>query len=121
MDNLRYMYIRDENRNPFGVVVTRKVGNQLEYNYSVCNPKDKFSKEIAKKIALGRLETSNYAFELYEDDNRHTITAKVFFLLSRNSLPSKAVKFLNRWLDTHEEKLWGFLRRNWRSACLYLI
>ena len=46
-------YLR-KNGTPIGVLVatdTRKIG------YSFCNPKDVFRKDIAKKIALGRVRT----------------------------------------------------------------
>lgn len=46
-------YIRDENRNPFGVVVATSPNN---IGYSICNPKDHFSKKEAKAVALTRAQ-----------------------------------------------------------------
>ncbi len=44
-------YLRDCNRVPFGCIVATSPEN---IGVSVCCPKDKFNKKIAKQIALGR-------------------------------------------------------------------
>lgn len=44
-------YLRNENRIPYGCVVA--VGPGM-VGYSVCNPKDKFNKELGRQIAIGR-------------------------------------------------------------------
>lgn len=49
-------YVRDENRNPFAVVVaTDKNG----IGVAQCNPKDKFVKAIGRKIAAGRAKKND--------------------------------------------------------------
>ena len=44
-------YLRDKNRNPIGLVVLDKEGN---YGWSKLRKGDKFTKELANKIALNR-------------------------------------------------------------------
>lgn len=107
MNNIRYMYIRDEKRNPIGVIVTRKVENYVEVNYSFCSPKDKFDKKIGKKIALGRLETKPaFVCGLDEKSNRHSITRDVLASISYVvNLTKKTEKFVQNWLRTHQESL----------------
>lgn len=47
----RIMYIRDENRRPYGVLVLLENGN---VGMSLCHPKDKWDKEFGKDLAFGR-------------------------------------------------------------------
>lgn len=47
-------YIRDKNNNPRGVLVAVKHENGFRIGYSLCNKKDRFNKNMALKIALGR-------------------------------------------------------------------
>ena len=44
-------YLRDKNRNPIGLVVLDRVGN---YGWSKLRKGDKFTKELANKIAFNR-------------------------------------------------------------------
>ena len=56
-------YIRKpETNEPFGVVVLIKDENKFRLGYSLCNPKDRFSKKMGTAIALARAthpETNN--------------------------------------------------------------
>lgn len=48
-------YIRDENKVPFGVIVAfRASTGEIRYGVSLKNPKDKWNKELGRKIAIGR-------------------------------------------------------------------
>lgn len=47
-------YVRDKKGVPYGVVVAVKVDDGYRLGYSLCNKKDRFSKDMALKIALGR-------------------------------------------------------------------
>lgn len=49
-------YVRDKNGDPRGVLVAVKLPNPIGYRigYSLCNKKDRFSKDMALKIAIGR-------------------------------------------------------------------
>lgn len=52
-------YIRYNNGDPRGVLVAVKFENNFRIGYSLCNKKDRFSKDMALKIALGRAYTGN--------------------------------------------------------------
>jgi hypothetical protein len=52
MDKVFTRYLRDVDGNPFGFVVLDPGGF---YGSSLCCPRDKFRKELARTIALGRL------------------------------------------------------------------
>lgn len=47
-------YVRDKKRIPRGVIVAVKHFNGFICGYSLCNKKDRFSKKMALKIAIGR-------------------------------------------------------------------
>lgn len=83
-------YVRDEDRNPVGCIVS------LDKNllgWSLCSPQDKFSKKIAKKIAIGRalkstkigvVKNSDYwrdwilsSFNLYEGKHQNPHIPKI--------------------------------------------
>lgn len=53
-NNIIKTYIRDENRNPKGVVILVKEGDSYQFGYSLCAPCDRFNKEIGTKIAFNR-------------------------------------------------------------------
>lgn len=48
-------YVRDKKKIPYGVVVAIKSDNGFRIGYSLCSKKDRFSKDMALKIALGRV------------------------------------------------------------------
>lgn len=47
-------YIRDKKRNPIGCVVA-KGPNETDINWSMCAKEDQFTKNVAKKVAKGRI------------------------------------------------------------------
>jgi hypothetical protein len=57
-------YVRDRKRVPYGVLVAVKRDGGFGVGYSLCNKKDRFSKKMALKIALGR---TNYSNEVSKD------------------------------------------------------
>ena len=54
-------YIRDEAKNPVGVVVAVRDGNKISYGYSLCSPLDHFDKRLGQTIAVQRASQSYYA------------------------------------------------------------
>lgn len=59
-------YIRDEKRNPHGVVVCVKQEDGKElFGYSLCNPLDKFDKKLGTAIALARATNPKLKPETY--------------------------------------------------------
>lgn len=62
VSNLKIMYLRDKTNQPVGCVAFRRVPSQdgqhlLEYELSVRNPVDRFSRKMGREIATGRLNT----------------------------------------------------------------
>jgi hypothetical protein len=55
-DSARLVYIRDENKFPVGCIAFKVNGDVIQFGYSIWNPKDKYNRSIARKIAMGRLE-----------------------------------------------------------------
>ena len=47
-------YVRNKKRIPCGVIVAVKREGGFGVGFSLCNKKDKFSKKMALKVALGR-------------------------------------------------------------------
>lgn len=58
-------YVRDENRNPFAVVVAT---DRNEIGVAACNPKDKFNKKIGRMIAAGRAKSDKHWTHYVIDD-----------------------------------------------------
>lgn len=79
-------YIRDEKRNPIGVVVAVRIGNDVNYGYSLCAPGDKFNKGLGEHIATKRASLD--VVNLPEVDGRYN---KVTTALLR--LSNRAVRF----------------------------
>jgi hypothetical protein len=57
-------YVRDKKRIPRGVIVAVKhLGLGFICGYSLCNKKDRFSKKMALKIAIGRANNTSVVEE----------------------------------------------------------
>ena len=48
-------YVRDDQGNKVGTVVVDIYNDVLKMGWSMCSPKDKFNKDMGKKVAYGRL------------------------------------------------------------------
>lgn len=59
MKNMLKTYLRDEKRNPIGVVVVIKQDNDYRFGYSLCAPCDKFDKQKGVNIAVHRANAAN--------------------------------------------------------------
>lgn len=64
MQNVIKEYIRDEKRNPHGVCVAVRENDEIFYGFSLCNPLDKYDKELGYKIALARATSPSYQLPL---------------------------------------------------------
>jgi hypothetical protein len=51
-------YIRNNKGVPYGLLIGRKIENRILITFSVCNPRDTFSKIEARKVALERMRDS---------------------------------------------------------------
>ena len=57
-------YVRNKNNNLQGVIIALKSKNGFNIGYSLCNNKDKFDKNMAFKIAIGRAELDSCWWQL---------------------------------------------------------
>ena len=60
-----FRYVRDKHGNGLGAVVVRELEHGLfQIGVSICNPKDKFSKDEARKVATQNVEKA-YVYDFY--------------------------------------------------------
>jgi len=53
-------FIRDRKNNPRGVTVAIKKDNEVFYGYSLCNPLDRFDKQLGVRIAVARALSKSF-------------------------------------------------------------
>lgn len=112
--NYRVMYLRDSYSEnmvtmkvnpgaPIGCVVIKvnHVKNEAEYQLSVLNPQDRFEREMARSLALGRLVDTPMYVSLPQGHNMHDITEAVMRDIAFGGWPSRAVKAAKLWLKTN--------------------
>ncbi len=117
---VRYMYLRDEHRNPIGcaaIWLHRKKG-YLEYQVSVVNPVDRvdpssgksvpFNRSVARDLALGRLVSQGLMVHIESDATMNEITHAVMSDLANLSapafpgdIPNRAIKAAKLWLKNN--------------------
>lgn len=69
MQNVIKQYIRDEKNNPRGVCVAVRDNDEIFYGFSLCNPEDKYDKDLGLRIALNRASAPSYQLPKVEDRN----------------------------------------------------
>lgn len=117
---VRYMYLRDEHRNPIGCVAIwlhRKKG-YLEYQVSVVNPVDRvdplsgksvpFNRNVARDLALGRLVSQGLMVRIDGDATMNEIThavmsdlANLFAPAFPGDIPNRAIRAAKLWLKNN--------------------
>ena len=55
-NSVKYIYVRDEKKNPVGCVAYQVHNDHFYYGWSVHNPADRFDRKLARTIAVGRLQ-----------------------------------------------------------------
>lgn len=63
MNNVIVEYVRDKNKNPIGVVAAI---DSTHIGFSKWNPKDRWNKNLGKKIAIGRAQKNDVTYTLIE-------------------------------------------------------
>lgn len=58
-------YVRDNNGDPRGVIVAVKTNNDVSLGWSYCRKTDRFTKEMALQIAIGRAMQPGLSFCQY--------------------------------------------------------
>jgi hypothetical protein len=100
---MKFFYLRDENRNPIACVASDYEfdTNMVVFAVSTHNPRDHFSKDIAKQVAAGRLEvnTNWYTHLPMKKGIKWDILKHIAF---DTSLPAKTRKAATLWLNSHQ-------------------
>jgi len=103
----RIIYLRSDSGQPIGcVAIASEKGSKLfNYQVSVQNPKDKFSKSIARHLAIGRLEEQPICASSDSNNNVHDITSSVMSHIVKNqNMPARAIKSAKIWLKSYRIK-----------------
>ena len=98
------MYLRNVDGRPVGCIAISSSKNERDFNYqiSVQNPKDKFSKPLARQLALGRLEESPIEIKNVSHENIHDISRAVMKdILNSKNMPARAIKSAKNWLKNN--------------------
>lgn len=103
----RFQYLRDEKGQPVGCLAIKLVetsktdeGTIIQFQLSVLNPADRFNRDLARNIALGRLKTSAHTAMMIGEVSKNRITRTVMYAVSVDkSLPARAVKAAKLWLE----------------------
>jgi hypothetical protein len=116
---IRYMYLRDCNKNPIGCIaifINRDAG-LLDYQVSVVNPLDRkdrftgkdlpFHRAMARQLACGRLVEDGLCLPMNRNATMNEISMLVMKDLAschrpmyRGDIPSRAIKAAKHWLES---------------------
>ena len=101
----KYNYLRSPvNRQPFAVVATSLVGNELHVGYAVCNPHDQFNKSKARQIAVGRMQKNAHVVTFGDNQrNAHTLRELTLRVLVQDfQVPQRLRKAATKLLSAKE-------------------
>lgn len=80
---IKFMYFGDSKRRVAAAYYTMadpETGEKTLFGaFAICNPKDQFSKKIARKIAIGRLEAGKM-FETYDTEKPSERQGKIAYI-----------------------------------------
>ena len=99
--NTRIMFLRNRNNHTIGCVAMQLSprGKTVKYQVSTVNPVDKFDRNLAKHIALGRLVDEPVVLKSDEPLSMSDLAYAVMHDVFRNKeLPTRARKSARRWL-----------------------
>lgn len=98
----RVMYLRDRNGQNVGCVAMEETDdNYTEFQVSVLNPTDRFNREVARTLAIGRLVEKPLNVRVGGKPSRHDIARAVMRAISKDSgMPSRARRAAHLWLKT---------------------
>lgn len=101
----RIQYLRDENGQNVGAVAlqVRDVGDLywtlVEYQISVVNPLDRFDRELARRLAIGRMVEAPFAVRVPINPTMFEISRAVMRDIAADSqAPSRARRAARVWL-----------------------
>ena len=79
-------YIRDENRNPIGVMLSELTGDEIDYGFSLCHEKDKYDKTKGMLIAFNRLKSERMApvpNSIWQEWERFVLRSEKYFYVKK--------------------------------------
>ena len=106
----RFKFIRNEKNFPVACLATNvdRVNGSVTYAVSIWNPKDTFSKKLAREIALSRLEKRPHKLDVQSPSSCHEImklvmrdmlTRKDLFANNTKGLPKHVSTLVAEWLN----------------------
>ena len=102
---IRFMFLRNANKQPVGCIAVNMSMGLLTYGLSVLNPLDKFDRGLARGIAEGRLNSSSAYRQILNGatlETMHDISKSVMLdLLINPHAPSRARKAARLWLTNN--------------------
>jgi hypothetical protein len=99
--NRRVTFLRNADDRPVGCVVINvdRHRKRIEYQVSTQNPADKFDREVARLLAVGRLIESPFHLWLPNKAGLHEISRRVMqHIVSNKAIPSRSRKAAKNWL-----------------------
>jgi hypothetical protein len=85
MSITKIFYLRDNGNNPFACIAVEADDATLRTSFSLCHRRDRFNKDLARKIALGRL-----------NDRKNAVVAPIFGAVDTDNLRAMAFKLLSK-------------------------
>lgn len=107
-NGVRIMFLRDQQSQPQGCIALTlsQDGEFAYYRLSVLNPVDRFHRELARSIAIGRLVEGGIPVRLPKKANMHVISRAVMEdIVKAPSSPTRAVKSAKYWLQKTDQKI----------------
>ncbi len=99
--NRRVMFLRNPDNKPVGCVVINvdRHLKRIEYQVSTLNPLDKFNREVARLLAVGRLVEAPFHLWLPNKAGLHEITRRVMVHIAQNkTVPNRSRKAAKNWV-----------------------
>lgn len=99
--NRRVMFLRSVDDKPVGCVVINvdRHLKRIEYQVSTLNPLDKFNREVARLLAIGRLVESPFHLWLPNKAGLHEISRRVMVHMANNkAVPNRSRKAAKNWV-----------------------
>jgi len=100
MTKHQIFYLRDRNGQPVGCLAYVHFNDgQVDYQLSFLNPRDKFNREVARTIAIGRLIETPLTINVRKSHSRHDSIRSILNVVRKDSsIPSRARRAASLWL-----------------------
>ncbi len=99
---MRWFYLKDENKFPVACVASELDEDKVRFAVSTHNPLDPFNREMARRIAIGRLTHRKFTGEVSATPG---IKEKIVSYIAQDEkLPTRTVRAANYWLNQRDER-----------------